>query len=105
MKKQSLTSSVSSSEHDMTADGSGNVDIDLNIVRRALCQILVVCLDQFVVRRTVAALSGTCQQECMPGSCTPSIRYSFPCPLDQLRTVSVEIESHSTAMRTLRDDP
>src|SRR5689334_14248413 len=95
-KQQALATSISSSKHDVTADGSGHVDVNLDVVRRTLCLVLMERIDQFLVRKAIFSLSSTRRKKSMPRRCPPLIRNPFPCALNDFRIGGVEIEHHTT---------
>lgn len=82
-EKEPLAAAVAAPEHDVAVYGSGDVDVDLDVVRAGLLQEVGEGGFQVIVAEEgfFPAL-GAGGEEGMPCCCSPPVGYSFPCSLD-----------------------
>jgi len=101
-EEQTLASSVSTAEHDVHADRSRNIDIDLNIIGRAFLLQFVEDLNELFIGLASSSTLSRGGQEGMPRGCSPLVRYTFPSTRHELWVSDIELEVHATASWTFR---
>jgi hypothetical protein len=99
-EEQTLAASVSTTEHDVHADRSRNIDIDLYIIGRAFFLQFVEDLNKLFVGLTPSTTFGRGGQESMPCGCTPLVGHTLPSTRHEFGICHIELKVHATTSET-----
>jgi hypothetical protein len=94
-EEQALAAAVALAEHDVHADGPGDVHVDLHVVCAVELLQAVEVADEFVVGGMWASATGRSAHETMPRCSAPTVWNAFPRPADELAVTGVEVEAHT----------